>query len=209
MNHRSKAIETILTRAPVIPVLAVDDPSIAADLAHTLVKGGLPVIEVTLRSSRAIDVLRTMAKVEDAIVGAGTVLTEEQAKAAINAGAKFLVSPGATEALLDSIENLPVPLLPGAVTASEIMHLIERDYRFLKFFPAEPMGGVALLKAFMGPFPHVKFCPTGGIDLAKAKTYLALENVVCVGGSFVTPDTLIAARDWGKIHNLAKEASQY
>ena len=204
MQNKNKDLESLLTRAPIIPVLAIDDPGVAVELAQALVAGGLQVIEVTLRSSRAAEVLQRMASVKGAIVGAGTVLTADQAERAVQSGAKFLVSPGATPRLLDAVATMAVPLLPGAATSSDIMLLVERGYRFLKFFPAEPMGGVAMLKSFAGPFPQIKFCPTGGIDAVKAKSYLALANVVCVGGSFVTPETLIAARNWTKITELAK-----
>lgn len=204
MQDKNKDLENLLTRAPVIPVLAIDDPGIAVELAQALVAGGLPVIEVTLRSPRAAEVLQKMAAVKGAMVGAGTVLGADQAAKAAQSGAKFLVSPGATSKLLDAAETMPIPLLPGAATSSDIMQLVERGYRFLKFFPAEAMGGVGTLKSFAGPFPQVKFCPTGGIDAEKAKNYLALPNVVCVGGSFVAPETLIAARNWAKIIELAK-----
>lgn len=206
MKNNKSDIENFLTQAPIIPVLALDDPGIAVELAQALVSGGLPVIEVTLRSPRAAEVLKKMASVRNAIVGAGTVLTTEQADLAIGSGAKFLVSPGATSKLLDAAEKSSMPLLPGAATPSDVMQLVERGYRFLKFFPAEAMGGVATLKSFAGPFPQIKFCPTGGIDADKAKDYLALPNVVCVGGSFVTPEALVTAQDWSKITALAKSA---
>lgn len=208
MGSNNKDIESLLTHAPIIPVLALDDPGIAVELAQALVAGGLPVIEVTLRSPRATEVLKKMASVKNAIVGAGTILTAEQANMAISSGAKFLVSPGATSKLLDAAEKFSIPLLPGVATSSEIMQLVERGYRFLKFFPAEAAGGVATLKSFAGPFPQVKFCPTGGIDAEKAKGYLALPNVICVGGSFVTPESLISARDWSKITALAKSVAR-
>ncbi len=207
MPDKNKDLEGILTRVPVVPVLAMDDPGIAVELAQALVAGGLPVIEVTLRSPRATEVLQKMASVKGAIVGAGTVLGADQAEKAVQSGAQFLVSPGATSRLLDAAETMPVPLLPGAATSSDIMQLIERGYRFLKFFPAEAMGGVGALKSFAGPFSQVKFCPTGGIDAKKAKSYLALPNVVCVGGSFVTPETLITAHRWTKITELAKSVA--
>lgn len=208
MGDNKRGIESFLTRAPIIPVLALDDPGIAVELAQALVAGGLPVIEVTLRSPRATEVLKKMALVKNAIVGAGTILTAEQADMAISSGAKFLVSPGATHKFLDAAEEFSIPLLPGIATSSEIMQVIERGYRFLKFFPAEAAGGMATLKSFAGPFPQVKFCPTGGIDAEKAKGYLALPNVICVGGSFVTPESLVSARDWGRITALAKSAAR-
>lgn len=208
MGDNKSDIESILTRAPIIPVLALDDPGIAVELAQALVSGGLPVIEVTLRSPRATEVLKKMAAVKNAIVGAGTILTTEQADMAISSGAKFLVSPGATPKILDAAEKFSIPLLPGIATSSEIMQVVERGYRFLKFFPAETAGGMAALKSFAGPFPQVRFCPTGGIDTEKAKGYLALPNVICVGGSFVTPESLVAARDWAKITALAKSVAR-
>lgn len=208
MGDNKRGIESFLTRAPIIPVLALDDPGIAVELAQALVAGGLPVIEVTLRSPHATEVLKKMALVKNAIVGAGTILTAEQADMAISSGAKFLVSPGATHKFLDAAEEFSIPLLPGIATSSEIMQVIERGYRFLKFFPAEAAGGMATLKSFAGPFPQVKFCPTGGIDAEKAKGYLALPNVICVGGSFVTPESLVSARDWGRITALAKSAAR-
>jgi len=204
MRNNKGDIESFLTRSPIIPVLAVDDPSVAIELAQALVAGGLTVIEVTLRSPRASEVLKRMASVKNAIVGAGTILTAEHADIAIRSGAKFLVSPGTTPKLLDAAENWPIPLLPGVATSSEIMQSVDYGYRFLKFFPAEPAGGVTTIKSFAGPFPQVKFCPTGGIDAEKAKSYLALSNVVCVGGSFVAPESLISARDWPGITKLAK-----
>jgi 2-dehydro-3-deoxyphosphogluconate aldolase/(4S)-4-hydroxy-2-oxoglutarate aldolase len=208
MGNNKSDIESLLARASIIPVLALDDPGIAVELAQALVAGGLPVIEVTLRSPRATEVLKKMASVKNAIVGAGTILTAEQADMAISSGAKFLVSPGATPKLLDAAEKFSISLLPGVATSSEIMQVVERGYRFLKFFPAEPAGGVATLKSFAGPFPQIKFCPTGGIDAEKAKGYLALPNVICVGGSFVTPESLVSTRDWSRITALAKSVAR-
>lgn len=192
--------------APVIPVLVVEDATQAAPLAQALVAGGLPVLEVTLRTPAALEAIAAVSKVKGAIVGAGTVLTPEDALAARAAGAQFAVSPGSTPRLLEACEALDLPLLPGAVTATEAMLLLERGYDMLKFFPAEASGGIAILKALAGPLPNVSFCPTGGVSLANAGDYLRLPNTVCVGGSWVAPDDAIDARDWERITGLARDA---
>ena len=192
--------------APVIPVLVVEDATQAAPLARALVAGGLPVPEVTLRTPAALEAITAVSKVKGAIVGAGTVLTPEDALAARAAGAQFAVSPGSTPRLLEACEALDVPLLPGAVTATEAMLLLERGYDMLKFFPAEASGGIAVLKALAGPLPNVSFCPTGGVSLANAGDYLRLPNTVCVGGSWVAPDDAIDARGWERITGLARDA---
>lgn len=198
----------ILTTAPVIPVIVIDEVAAAVPMAKALVAGGLPVLEVTLRTEAALEAMRVMAaEVEGAIVGAGTVLTPDQLSAVEAAGAKFIVSPGASPNLLDAADDSPVPLLPGAVTASEAMTLLERGYRCQKFFPAEPAGGRHYLKSLSSPLPDISFCPTGGITAATAEAYLALPNVLCVGGSWVTPNDAVAAGDWGRIEALAREAS--
>ncbi len=193
--------------APVIPVLVVDDASRARPLAQALVTGGLPVLEVTLRTDSALDVIREMATVPGGIVGAGTLLTPDDVTAAKEAGATFGVSPGATDRLLDACEDADLPLLPGAATATEAMALLERGYATQKFFPAEASGGAPALKAIGAPLPQITFCPTGGIDLAKARDYLALPNTVCVGGSWVAPKSAVEAEDWDKIEALAREAA--
>jgi len=204
----SDQTRTILTTAPVIPVIVIDDVAAAVPMAKALVAGGLPVLEVTLRTEAALDAMRAMAaEVEGAIVGAGTVLTPAQLSAVEGAGAKFVVSPGASPTLLDAADDSPVPLLPGAVTASEAMTLLERGYRCQKFFPAEPAGGRHYLKSLSSPLPDISFCPTGGITAATAEAYLALPNVLCVGGSWVTPNDAVASGDWGRIEALAREAS--
>ncbi|MFZ7090638.1 bifunctional 4-hydroxy-2-oxoglutarate aldolase/2-dehydro-3-deoxy-phosphogluconate aldolase [Primorskyibacter sp. 2E233] len=199
--------EKLCRLAPVIPVLVIDDASKARALAEALVKGGLPVLEVTLRTPAALDAIREMAKVEGGVVGAGTLLTPADVKAAVEAGAKFGVSPGATETILTACEEADLPLLPGAATASEAMKLLERGYTVQKFFPAEANGGVPALKAIGAPIPQVKFCPTGGVSLKNAETYLGLSNTLCVGGSWVAPADLVAAGDWAGIEALAREAA--
>lgn len=194
--------------APVIPVLVIDDAARARPLAEALVAGGLPVLEVTLRTAAAPEAIREMAQVPGAIVGAGTVVSPAEVRIARAAGAEFAVSPGATDALLDACEAAELPLLPGAATASEAMALLARGYDMLKFFPAGPAGGAAALKALAGPLPQLAFCPTGGVSAANAPDYLALPTVPCVGGSWVAPKPLVAAGDWDAIHALAAEASR-
>lgn len=193
--------------APVIPVLVVGDAARAEGLATALVTGGLPVLEVTLRTPAALDVIRQMAKVPGGHVGAGTVLTPDDAKRARDAGASFAVAPGATETLVRACEDIGLPLLPGAVTSSEVMRAMEWGYSMLKFFPAEAAGGVKSLKSIGGPLPQVSFCPTGGVTLKSAPDYLALPNVICVGGSWIAPDADVAASDWKAIEARAREAS--
>ena len=195
-------------RAPVIPVLVIEDIATARPLAEALVAGGLPVLEVTLRTPVALEAIAEMAKVEGGIVGAGTVLNPQDVSAALSAGARFAVSPGATDRLLDACERSGLPLLPGAATATEAMQLLERGYTTQKFFPAETSGGAAALKALSGPLPQITFCPTGGIDLGRAPDYLALPNCVCVGGSWVAPKSLLGDADWSGISALAHEAAQ-
>lgn len=191
-----------------VPALAIDAVRTALPLAQALVAGGLPVLEITLRTPAALEIIRAISgEIEAAVVGAGTVLTPAQYRDAVRAGARFVVSPGATAALLDVAEARSVPFLPGAGTSSEVMRLLERGYGCLKFFPAEPGGGVAYLRALAGPLPDARFCPTGGIDAARAPAYLALPNVVCVGGSWVAPCDAVAAEDWPAITRLARAAA--
>lgn len=190
--------------APVVPVIVVEDAAQAAPLARALVAGGLPVLEVTLRTAAALHAIRAMAEVEGGHVGAGTLLTPADVKAAKAAGATFGVSPGATEALLDACEAEGLPLLPGSATASEVMALVERGYTMMKFFPAEAAGGVKMLQSLHGPLPQARFCPTGGVSPANLASYLALPNVVCCGGSWVAPKDALAAGDWAKIEALAR-----
>ena len=193
--------------APIVPVLVVDDAAHAAPLAKALVAGGLPALEVTLRTPAALEVIKEMAAVEGGVVGAGTLMTPEDVHAAVEAGAKFGVSPGATDRLLDACEEADLPLLPGAATASEAMRLLERGYSMLKFFPAEASGGAPALKAIGAPIPQVNFCPTGGVSMKNAQDYLSLSNVVCAGGSWVAPKDKVQAGDWAGIEALAKEAA--
>lgn len=194
--------------APVIPVIVIDDPHLAVGLAKALVAGGLPNIEITLRTKNAIDCIKTVAdEVEGAIAGAGTVLDHKQMQEVEKAGAKFMVSPGATNNLIAAAADCPVPLLPGAATSSEVMRLGEAGLFHLKFFPAEAAGGVAYLRSLASPFSQFKFCPTGGISEKNACDYLGLDNVLCVGGSWVAPKALIESRDWPAITALAKNAS--
>ena len=194
--------------APIIPVLVVDDLSHAKPLAKALVDGGLPVLEVTLRTPAALDVIRAMAEVEGGHVGAGTLITPADVKAAKDAGATFGVSPGATDALLAACAHEGLPLLPGAATASEAMALFERGYDVLKFFPAEASGGAPALKAIGAPLPQISFCPTGGVSPKNATDYLSLPNVLCAGGSWVAPKDAMAAGDWDQIRALASEAAK-
>ena len=201
-------IAALLARAAVIPVLTVERPATAVALARALVAGGLAVLEITLRTAQALAAARAIiAEVEGAVVGIGTVLTPAEMRAACAAGARFAVSPGTTAGLLDAAADAGMPYLPGAATASEIQALLERGYSHLKFFPAESLGGIAALRALAAPFRQVRFCPTGGIDAAKAKAYLALDAVLAVGGSWVAPADRVAARDWTAITALARQAA--
>lgn len=193
--------------APIVPVLVVDDVAHARPLAEALVAGGLPALEVTLRTPAALDVIAAMAQVEGGVVGAGTLVTPDDVYAAKAAGAQFGVSPGATDALIAACEAEGLPLLPGAATASEAMALLERGYDMLKFFPAEASGGAPALKAIGAPLPQISFCPTGGVSMANANSYLSLTNVVCAGGSWVAPKDKVLSGDWAGIETLAREAA--
>lgn len=206
-HEASAAALKICEMAPIVPVLVVDDAAHAVPLARALVEGGLPALEVTLRTPAALDVIREMAAMPGGVVGAGTLLTPADVLAAKDAGAVFGVSPGATDRLLDACEDADLPLLPGAATASEAMRLLERGYSMLKFFPAEASGGAAALKAIGAPIPQVKFCPTGGVSPGNAESYLALSNVVCAGGSWVAPKDKVIAGDWAGITALAAAAA--
>lgn len=207
-EHASELTAKVCALAPVIPVLVVDDASKAADLARALVEGGLPALEVTLRTPSALDVIREMAAVEGGVVGAGTLLSPKDVEAAKEAGATFGVCPGATDRILDACEANDLPLLPAAATASEVLRLLDRGYSVQKFFPAEVNGGVPALKAIGAPIPQVKFCPTGGVSLKNAPEYLALSNTLCVGGSWVAPKEMVNSGDWAGITRLAAEAAQ-
>lgn len=206
-EHASDLTRQVCELAPVVPVLVIDDASKAEGLAKALIAGGLPALEVTLRTTAALDAIAEMAKVPGGVVGAGTLLTAEDVEAAKLAGAVFGVSPGATDRLLDACEANDLPLLPGAATSTEVMRLLERGYTMQKFFPAEANGGAKALKAIGAPLPKVKFCPTGGITLENAHDYLSLANTICVGGSWVAPANLVRAGDWAAITALAAEAS--
>lgn len=198
----------ILRRAPVIPVLTIDDFEIAVPLARALCDGGLTVIEVTLRTRAALAAIAAIAvEVPDCIVGAGTVVRHVDAAFAIDAGAKFLVSPGTDPVLAETFTEIEIPVIPGCATVSEAMVLSDLGFEVLKFFPAEASGGAAWLKAVAAPLPHIQFCPTGGIDMSNARDYLALPNVIAVGGSWVVPQEALAAKDFARIKTLAREAS--
>lgn len=208
MSQDIARIEQVMCAAPVIPVLIVEDPKKAVPMAEALVRGGLPAIEITLRTAHALEAINAVNEhVEGAIVGAGTVLNHKLYDAAVSAGARFIVSPGATETLLDAADDHAVPLLPGAATASEVMRLLERGYSRLKFFPAEQAGGAAYLKSLSSPLAGAKFCPTGGVSLDKAPTYLGLPNVLCVGGSWIADAKAIAEEDWSGIEERARAAA--
>ncbi|MAQ38817.1 MAG: keto-deoxy-phosphogluconate aldolase [Thioclava sp.] len=206
-SEQSSSARKICELAPIVPVIVVKDVAHAAPLAKALVAGGLPALEVTLRTPCALDAIRAMADVEGGVVGAGTLLTPADVKAAKAAGAKFGVSPGATETLVKACEDEGLPLLPGAATASEVMKLLEMGYDVLKFFPAEASGGAPALKAIGAPIPQVSFCPTGGVSMKNANDYLSLPNVLCAGGSWVAPDAMVQSGDWAGIEALAREAA--
>jgi 2-dehydro-3-deoxyphosphogluconate aldolase/(4S)-4-hydroxy-2-oxoglutarate aldolase len=200
--------ESLLDRVPVIPVVVVENLDHAVPIARALVAGGLPVIELTLRTPVALDAIeRIEAEVPEILLGAGTIVTPGQAKQAADAGAQFLVSPGSTPVLTQAMRDTGLPHLPGAATVSEVLALLEAGYTDLKFFPAEASGGANFLKSIHSPVPAARFCPTGGISTANASTYLSLPNVGCVGGSWITPAPVLAAEDWDAVAALAKAAS--
>ena len=207
MPQDAAALRAMLSLAPVIPVIILDDVKKARPLAEALIAGGLPVLEVTLRTPHALQVIEEMAKVEGAVVGSGTVRSPLQMGHSVDAGARFMVSPGASPRLLQAADDFSIPLLPGIGTPTEAMTASEHGYNFLKFFPAEALGGAPVLKAFASPLSDIIFCPTGDIDLNKAKTYLALPNVICVGGSWIMPADAIESGDWKRIEGLAREAA--
>lgn len=198
----------VLNTSPVIPVVTIDDPQDAVPLARALADGGVGIIELTLRTESALTSLKLIAnEVPEILVGAGTILTPGQADAAVAAGARFLVSPGVTPALLTSMLSLDVPVLPGVATVGEVMAVLEAGLKAMKFFPAGPAGGPSYLAAIGAPIPQVRFCPTGGISLASAPEYLKLPNVACVGGSWLTPAAAVTAKDWDRITGLARGAA--
>jgi 2-dehydro-3-deoxyphosphogluconate aldolase/(4S)-4-hydroxy-2-oxoglutarate aldolase len=207
MSSKTEKLLALLAGQPVIPVIKIENADDAAPLARALARGGLKVIEITLRTKSALESIRRAAEVPEAVVGAGTILDGKQFDEAVKAGSKFIVSPGVTQNLLSAAANSEVPLLPGAITPGEIMTAREAGLDFLKFFPAEQAGGVSFLKSLASPFAGIRFCPTGGVSQKNVADYLSLSNVVCVGGSWVAPDDLVAAKDWAGIEALAREAS--
>ncbi len=203
---QDKTIE-VLQISPIIPVVVIEDIKDAVPLAQSLIEGGIPIIEVTLRSSCALEAIELIAKnVPKMRVGAGTILNPTQLEQAQNRGAEFLISPGLTIKLLEHAKKKNMPLIPGVSSSSEVMQALELGYNALKFFPAEYCGGVKLLNAFNGPFKGVKFCPTGGISADNMHSYLNLENVLCVGGSWLTPKNLIQNKEWDKITEICKRS---
>ena len=203
-----KGLEAALLKAPVVPVMVIDELKDAVPLARALVKGGLPVLEITLRTDAALECIKAIiAEVEGAIVGSGTVLTPKQLRQSQKLGCVFAVSPGATGKLLSAAEDEDISLLPGAATASEAMALLEWGYGLQKFFPAEAAGGAAYLSSLSSPLPQIKFCPTGGITPALAPQYLKLANVITLGGSWMAPKELVKGGKWGEIEKLARSAA--
>lgn len=208
MKNKADRMRAIFQLAPVVPVVAFDTVEQAVETSRALVAGGLPVIEITLRTEKAIDCIAAVAKhVDGAVVGAGTVLDAAAMVDCVAVGAQFLVSPGTTMDLLKGLKRVDVPLLPGIATPSEAMGLYSEGIEVMKFFPAEQSGGAAALKAMSAVFPHISFCPTGGITAKNAKDYLALPNVIGIGGSWVAPKTMVEAGQWDKITALAAEAA--
>ncbi|MBD9363458.1 bifunctional 4-hydroxy-2-oxoglutarate aldolase/2-dehydro-3-deoxy-phosphogluconate aldolase [Methylomonas fluvii] len=201
-------IKEVMTTSPVMPVMVINQLEQAVPLARALVEGGLKVLEITLRTPVALDAIRRIkAEVPGAIVGAGTIINTQTLKNAIDAGAEFIVSPGVTDSLLDAALASGVPILPGVITPSEVMRLMDKGITAMKFFPAEAAGGIPMLKSIGGPLPQVTFCPTGGVNPKNAVEYLALSNVACVGGSWMAPSELVDAGDWAEITRRAAEAS--
>jgi len=206
-NHWKIQPATVLNASPVMPVMVIQDLENAVPLAKALVAGGIRVLEITLRTAVALDAIRQICQeVPDAIVGAGTILTPEQLKAAEEAGAVFAISPGLTAKLLTAAQQSSIALIPGISSLSELMLGMEYGLDHFKFFPAENAGGIPMLKAIAGPIPQVTFCPTGGISLANYNDYLKLSNVACVGGSWLAPADVVANKDWAKVTQLAQEA---
>lgn len=200
--------QDVLKLSPVMPVVVIEDAGAAEFLARALLAGGLRTIEITLRTPAGLDAIRAVARtVPELVVGAGTVLSEADLDAAIEAGARYALSPGGTPKLLKAARKRSLPFIPGVATSSEIMRGLDLGYTCFKFFPAEQLGGPAALKAQAGPLPLARFCPTGGITLDKARAYLALDNVLCVGGSWIAPAEKIKAGDWSGIEALAREAA--
>ena len=207
MREKNAKLLSVLKLQPVVPVLIIDDVATAVPLARALVAGGLKAIEITLRTTAALEAIRAVAnEVEGAVAGAGTILNAAQFEAAVEAGSQFIVTPGITRDLLEASVNSPIPLLPGISNASGIMEGYGLGYRRFKLFPAEVSGGVAAIKALGGPFGEVKFCPTGGVSPANIKSYMALKNVMCVGGSWMLDPEWIKNGDWARIQECTAEA---
>jgi 2-dehydro-3-deoxyphosphogluconate aldolase/(4S)-4-hydroxy-2-oxoglutarate aldolase len=206
--NTNASIAEILQLSPVMPVVTIEDASTAADLARALARGGIRVIEVTLRTPQALAAIEAIAsQVPEICVGAGTVMSPDDLNLAANAGAAFAISPGATRELLAAGANFRIPYLPAVATASELMAALAAGFRYFKLFPANVAGGIQALKAFYGPFAEARFCPTGGISLQTAGAFLDLPNVLCVGGSWITPMDLLKSHDWGRVESLAREAA--
>ena len=204
----SAEIERILRLSPVMPVVIIEEAEVAPELARAFVRGGIRVVEITLRTPAALAAVEAIARqVPEIAVGAGTVLSAEDLRSAASAGATFAISPGATPALLSAAVSSPIPYLPAVATASELMQALAHGHHCFKFFPAGPAGGTAMLKALGGPFPQARFCPTGGITQDSVKSYLDLPNVLCAGGSWLSPADAVAARDWKRIEALASRAA--
>ena len=207
MTEAPSRVDALMRRSPLIPVVVIKDWRHAGPMTRALYAGGVPVVEITLRTDQALDAIRAAAaEAGDAAVGAGTLLSPKDVEAAKAAGARFGVSPGLTPELLQAAKDLDFPLLPGVATASEIMAGLEHGYDRFKLFPAVPVGGYELLKALGGPFPQIKFCPTGGITRESAAKFLSLSNVLCVGGSWLAPQAAMDAGDWGLIESIARES---
>ncbi|MBX8802281.1 2-dehydro-3-deoxy-phosphogluconate aldolase [Ochrobactrum sp. MR28] len=208
MSQKTEKLIPVMTGQTVIPVLLIDKAQDAVPLARALAKGGLPAIEITLRTAAALDAIRAVAEeVPEAIVGAGTILNASHYEQAVRAGSQFIVSPGVTDAIMDAADQSTIPLLPGCATASEVMSLRERGYTHVKFFPAEQAGGAPYLKALSSPLAGTFFCPTGGISISNAMSYLQLPNVLCIGGSWIAPKELVNDGKWDEITTLAAAAS--
>ena len=209
LYQHTQATLKVMAMAPVIPVMTVASVEDGLAQARALVAGGLPVLEITLRTPAAMDAIKAIAaEVSGAVVGAGTITKAAQIEACVKAGATFLVSPGTSPALAQAAAESPIPFLPGIATVSEAMNLMDYGFTALKFFPAEAAGGVKYLSSIGGPLSELRFCPTGGIDAEKAKTYLGLKNVVCVGGSWMIPASALAAKDYALVEKLAHEAAK-
>ena len=201
------SIAEILRLSPVMPVVTIEDASAGPDLARALVRGGIRVIEVTLRTPQAMQAIEAIAKeVPDICVGVGTIMSPKDLELAAKVGAQFAISPGATRELLDAGKGFRIPYLPAVATASELMTALNAGYSHFKLFPANVAGGLGALKGFYGPFPEARFCPTGGVSPQTAGSYLEQPNVLCVGGSWLTPSDVLKAKDWGRIEALAREA---